>query len=98
MIPKTYYTYILTNKYNRVLYIGVTNSLKRRVYEHKRHYKKGFTQKYNVDKLIHYEQFENPLKAIKREKSLKNLLRKKEEELINKINPIWKDLYEEILS
>ncbi len=96
MIPKTYYIYILTNKYNRVLYIGVTNDLKRRIYEHKGHYKKGFTQKYNVDKLVYFESFDHPLDAIKREKSLKNLLRRKKEELINKMNPEWNDLYKEI--
>lgn len=78
------------------MYIGVTNSLKRRIYEHKKHYKKGFTQRYNVDKLVYYEQFNNPLEAIKREKSLKNLLRRKKEGLIKKINPDWKDLYEDV--
>lgn len=98
MISKTYFTYILTNKHNRVLYIGVTNNLKRRAYEHKKHYKKGFTQRYNVDKLVYYEQFNNPLEAIKREKSLKNLLRRKKEGLIKKINPDWKDLYEDVLN
>jgi len=98
MIPKTYYTYILTNKYNRVLYVGVTSNLKRRIYEHRQQYKSGFTQKYNVDKLIYYETLNNPLTAIKREKTLKNLLRRKKEELINKFNPKWKDLYEEILN
>lgn len=97
MIPKTYYTYILTNKYNRVLYIGVTNNLIRRVYEHKRQYHKGFTQRYNVNKLVYYELFDNPLEAIKREKTLKNLLRRKKEDLINRFNAKWKDLYEDIL-
>jgi putative endonuclease len=96
MIPKTYYIYILTNKHNKVLYVGVTSNLKRRIYEHKRHYKKGFTQKYNVDKLIYYETFDHPLVAIKREKALKNLLRRKKDVLINRLNPNWKDLYEEI--
>jgi putative endonuclease len=98
MIAKTYYIYILTNTYNRVLYIGVTSNLKRRIYEHKKQYKEGFTKRYNIDKLVYYEMFEHPLDAIKREKSLKNLLRKKKEGLINKMNPTWKDLYEEILS
>jgi putative endonuclease len=96
MIPKTYYTYILTNKYNKVLYIGITNNLKRRAYEHKGHYKKGFTQRYNVDKLVYYEIFDNPLEAIKREKSLKNLVRRKKDKLINNFNPSWKDLYDDI--
>lgn len=98
MISKTYYTYILTNKYNRVLYIGVTSSLKRRIYEHKGHFKKGFTQRYNVDKLVYYELFSKPLEAIKREKTLKNLLRSKKEALINKFNLGWKDLYEDVCS
>ncbi|KKQ92486.1 MAG: hypothetical protein UT58_C0041G0005 [Microgenomates group bacterium GW2011_GWC1_39_7b] len=98
MISKSYYIYILTNKYNKVLYIGVTNDLIRRVYEHKKHFIEGFTQKYHVDKLVYYEMFDDPLTAIKREKTLKNLLRRKKEELINKMNPMWKDLYEEILS
>lgn len=88
---------MLTNKYNKVLYIGVTCNLQRRIYEHKRHYKKGFTQRYNVDKLIYYETFDNPLSAIKREKTLKNLVRRKKEVLINNINPLWRDLYKEIL-
>lgn len=98
MIPKSYYTYILTNKYNKVLYIGITSDLKRRIYEHKGHYKKGFTQKYNVDKLVYYEIYNDPLTAIKREKSMKNLLRKKKETLVDNFNPKWKDLYEEILN
>ena len=87
---------MLTNKYNRVLYIGVTGNLKRRIYEHKKHCKKGFTQRYNVDKLVYYEMFNHPTDAIKREKSLKILLRRKKEELIKKFNPEWKDLYEDI--
>lgn len=87
---------MLTNIYNRVLYIGVTGNLKRRVYEHKKHYKKGFTQRYNIDKLVYYEIFGHPTEAIKREKSLKILLRRKKEELIKRFNPEWKDLYGDI--
>lgn len=98
MITKTYCVYILTNKYNKVLYTGVTGNLKRRIYEHERHSKIGFTQKYNVDKLVYYESFKTPMAAIKREKTLKNLLRKKKEILINNFNPDWKDLCEEIYS
>lgn len=97
MISKSYYTYILTNKYNKILYIGVTGNLKRRIYEHKGHYKSGFTQKYNVDKLVFYERFNNPMDAIKREKSLKNLLRNKKQKLINNFNPEWEDLYQKIV-
>lgn len=97
MIPKTYYTYILTNKYNKVLYIGVTNDLKRRIREHKGKHRSGFTYRYNVNKLVYYEIFDHPLTAIKREKSLKNLVRRKKEILINKRNPQWKDLCEEVI-
>lgn len=95
---KQYYIYILTNKYNTVLYIGVTNNLERRVYEHKNKLTDGFTKKYNVEKLVYYEIFEDPESAIKREKTMKNLLRKKKIELIKVKNPLFKDLYQEILS
>ena len=98
MISKSYYTYILTNKNNHVLYIGITNNLARRTYEHKSHLVKGFSQKYNVDKLVYYEVFYDPENAIKREKTMKNLLRRKKFELIKKSNLVFKDLYFEILS
>ena len=95
---KNYCTYIMTNKYNTVLYIGVTNNLARRVYEHREKIVEGFTKKYNLTKLVYYEIFDDPTNAIKREKSLKNLVRRKKTELIISQNPSWKDLYEEILS
>jgi putative endonuclease len=94
---KQCYVYILTNKYNTVLYIGVTSDLIKRVYEHKNKLADGFTKKYNVGKLIYFEIFENPEYAIRREKTLKNLLRKKKIELIVSKNPEWKDLYSDIL-
>ena len=74
---KQMYVYIMTNTYNTVLYIGVTNNLLRRVYEHKNKLVTGFTEKYNVDKLVYFEIHEDSISAITREKSLKNLLRKK---------------------
>lgn len=92
-----YYVYILTNYTNKVLYIGVTNNLIRRVYEHKSKLVKGFTQKYNVDKLVYYESTESIISAIEREKQLKGGSRQKKLDLINKFNPQWEDLYNTII-
>ena len=97
MKKKSFYIYILTNKSNKVLYIGVTNNLPRRIYEHKHKLAEGFTNKYNVNKLVYYEIFEDAYNAISREKQLKGWLRRKKFELISSFNPIWKDLYEDIL-
>ena len=92
-----YYIYILTNKNDRVLYTGVTNNLKKRIYEHKNHLdSKSFTSKYNVGKLVYYEIAESPEVAIKREKQIKNLVRRKKVKLIEDFNPKWKDLYDEL--
>jgi len=91
---KKYFVYILTNKNNSVLYTGITNSLMRRIWEHKSQLIVGFTKKYNVTKLIYYESFDNPTEAIKREKQIKAGSRKKKIELINKFNPEWQELYE----
>ncbi|MDA3952364.1 MAG: GIY-YIG nuclease family protein [Bacteroidales bacterium] len=91
-----FYVYILTNKAKAVLYIGVTNNLVRRIFEHKSKLIPGFTEKYNVDNLIHHVHFENINDAIKREKQLKKWNRKWKEELINKSNPNWVDLYDQI--
>jgi len=89
-----YYTYILTNKNHTVVYVGVTNDLSRRCHEHKNKLVKGFTEKYNVDKLVFFEQFDFIDLAINREKQLKGYSRKKKDDLINKINPDWIDLYD----
>jgi len=94
MKQKYYYVYILSNKYNNVLYVGITNDLIRRVYEHKNKLVDGFTEKYNVDKLVYYELFNDPINAITREKQLKGYSRKKKVELITSFNPEWEDLYE----
>jgi len=91
-----YYVYILASNNNRVLYIGVTNNLKRRIYEHKEKTIKGFTSKYNVNRLVYYEIYEDVKEAIKREKQLKSGRRNKKERLINKFNKNWNDLYETI--
>ena len=87
----------MTNKYNTVLYVGVTNDLVRRVYEHRNKLVKGFTAKYNIVKLVYYEIHEDIKEAIKREKQIKGWLRAKKEELIKTMNPSWKDLYEKIV-
>ncbi len=90
----TYYVYILTNKNNTVLYTGVTNDIARRCHEHKNKLVKGFTEIYNVDKLIYFELFDFIDLAINREKQIKGYSRKKKDALINKINPVWMDLYD----
>lgn len=89
---KTYYVYILTNSRHTSLYVGVTNSLVRRVGEHKSKLNVGFTSRYNVDQLVYFETFNNIVNAIKREKQLKNLVRRKKILLINEMNPEWIDL------
>lgn len=93
---KQYYIYILTNQTNRTLYIGITSNLQKRIWEHKNKVTQGFSSKYNLNKLIYFELFDNPEAAIKREKRLKFWLRKWKEELITKANPKWNDLYEDI--
>lgn len=90
-----YYVYILTNKYNSVLYIGMTNNLSRRVYEHKNKLIDGFTKKYNTDKLVYYEYTNSVESAIRREKEIKKWRREKKEKLIKIMNPGWIDLTEE---
>ncbi|MBN2031038.1 GIY-YIG nuclease family protein [bacterium] len=89
---RKYYVYILTNKKNRVLYIGVTNNLPRRIWEHKQKLVKGFTHKYNCTKLIYFEETESVYSAIEREKQLKNWRREWKIDLISEMNPNWEDL------
>ena len=91
-----YYVYLLTNKNNTVIYTGVTNDLKRRVYEHKEKLIDGFTKKYNVNKLVYFEATNDVKSAIQREKQIKAGSRKKKIDLINSTNKDWKDLYDEI--
>ena len=95
-IDKEYYVYLLTNKYKTVLYIGVTNNLIRRIYEHKFKLQKGFTEKYNIDRLVYYELHSEVMEAISREKQIKGWTRKKKNDLICQLNPKWEDLYYEI--
>ena len=87
-----YFVYILSNKYNTTIYIGVTSDLEIRVLQHKRKEYKGFTSKYNVDKLVYYEIFNDINEAIAREKQLKNWKREWKNALIEKENPKWLDL------
>ena len=91
-----YYVYILTNNSNRVMYIGVTNNLKRRVFQHKSKMVEGFTKRYNIDKLVYFEYFSNINSAIKREKVLKGWKRERKNKLVEVKNPEWKDLSEVI--
>ncbi|MFH0702883.1 MAG: GIY-YIG nuclease family protein [bacterium] len=93
MNNKQYYVYFMTNYEETTLYIGVTNSLERRIYEHKNKLMKGFTQRYNLTKLIYYEIFEDIEFAIQREKQLKKWLRQRKISLISKFNKDWLDLY-----
>ena len=87
-----YYVYILTNTHHNVLYTGVTNDLERRCHEHNQKKIKGFTRKYNVDKLIYFERFDSVDSAIAREKQIKGFSREKKLALINKVNNDWKEL------
>ncbi len=93
---KTFYIYILTNK-SKTLYVGFTNNLIRRLNEHKHKLVKGFTNKYNISKLIYFETFSHANDAIRREKQIKGWLRKKKIMLIESKNPEWKDISDEIL-
>ena len=88
-----YYVYILTNTHHTVLYTGVTNDLERRCFEHKQKKIKGFTQKYNVDKLVYFERFDFIDLAIAREKQIKGYSRMKKVALIDQFNKEWRELY-----
>ena len=93
-----YYVYILTNKNHTVLYTGVTRDLIRRVYEHKNHFDKdSFTSKYNVTRLVYFEETNDVRSAIEREKQIKSWSRKRKTDLIFEKNPHWVDLYNSLL-
>lgn len=92
MTKKSYFVYILTNYTNTTLYIGVTNNLDRRLFEHRNHLLKGFTDKYNLSKLIYFEECSDVNEAIAREKQLKNWHREWKLNLVRSINPELKDL------
>lgn len=92
---KIYYVYLLTNWNNKVMYIGVTNNLERRLYEHKNKLVKGFTEKYNLHKLVYYEETLDIKAALSREKEVKKWRREKKDRLVIAVNPEWRDLSEE---
>jgi putative endonuclease len=88
----TYYVYVLTNWTNNLMYVGRTNDLERRMFEHKKKLVKGFTQKYNINKLVYFEESQKVNAAIMREKEIKKWRRGKKDSLVNGGNPQWKDL------
>jgi len=92
-VVKTFYIYILASRKNGTLYTGMTNDLLRRVYEHKRKINRGFTYKYGVDKSVYYEETDDVLYAIAREKCIKKWYRAWKIKTICEFNPEWKDLY-----
>lgn len=89
---ESYYVYILTNWNNKVMYIGVTSNLERRIQQHKHQFFDGFTKKYNVHKLVYYECTSDATSAIQREKQLKGWRREKKNQLVESVNPKWTDL------
>ena len=92
------YVYILTNDHKNVMYVGVTNDLVRRMYEHKNHLiRNSFTARYNVERLVYYEYTNNPTAAIEREKQIKGWNRARKNKLVESKNPNWEDLYQSIL-
>ena len=96
-MEKQYYIYIMSNITNTVTYTGVTNNLYRRVFEHKNKLIEGFTEKYNITKLVFYEVCENVENAIWREKQIKSYKRQDKVDLIHNMNPEWKDLFNELM-
>ena len=90
------FVYILTNINNRVLYVGVTANIQKRIFEHKEKLIDGFSKKYNLTKLVYYESLGTIVDAILREKQIKGWLRKKKLDLINAMNPHWDDLYQRL--
>jgi putative endonuclease len=95
-MDKQFYVYIVTNTYNSVLYTGITNDVKRRMFEHKHKLLKGFTKKYKVDKLVFCEEFNDSLDAIRAEKTIKGWTKQKKLNLIKNRNPEFEDLSEKI--
>jgi len=90
------YIYIMSSRYNKVLYVGITSYLIKRVWEHKNKVVDGFTKRYNLNKLVYYEIYDDIETAINREKQIKSWPRKKKIVLINAFNPSWDDLYEKL--
>jgi putative endonuclease len=95
IVDDIYYVYIITNRYNTVLYTGYTVDIYDRTYEHKEKFNRGFSNKYNCFKLVYFEEFDNKDDAIHREKQLKRYKRQWKLEMINSMNPTWRDLIED---
>ena len=93
---RTYYTYILATRFNKLLYIGVTNNLEKRIYEHKNGLVEGFTKKYKTKELVYYEDTSDVKNAIAREKQMKKWNKQWKVDLIEKSNPEWNDLSKEL--
>ena len=89
---RDYYVYLLTNWNNKVIYVGVTNDLKKRLYEHKNKMVAGFTKRYNLNKLVYFEKTQDIYAAITREKEIKKWRREKKDLIVNLVNPKWQDL------
>jgi putative endonuclease len=96
MLHRSYFVYIMTNRTKTVLYAGVTNDLKRRVWQHKEKMFEGFTSRYQVTTLVYYEPFDDVNSAIAREKQIKGGSRQKKLDLVNSMNAEWHDLYDEL--
>jgi putative endonuclease len=93
---KTFFVYLVTNRSRVVLYTGVTNNLERRVWEHKNGTVTGFTKRYELDRLVYYEDYRDIRDAIMREKEIKAWRREKKNALVETLNPLWKDLGQEL--
>jgi putative endonuclease len=96
-MTKQFFVYIITNKINTTLYIGITSNLIQRIWQHKNKIVEGFSSKYNLDKLVYYEIYENPEHAIQREKNLKFWKREWKMKLVEGKNLKWKDLYDDLM-
>ncbi len=93
LMPRTFFVYIITNRYNTVLYVGVTNNLDRRLLEHRSTYSDSFASRYRLTKLVYYEEISDASAAINREKQLKSGSRQDKITLIQSLNPEWDDLF-----
>ncbi len=96
MDDRQYYVYVLANATNTCTYVGVTNDLVRRVFEHKGKFVAGYTSRYHIDKLVYYEVTGDIVSAISREKQLKSYSRARKVSLVSSMNPAWEDLYEQL--
>ena len=92
-----YYVYILASEDNKKLYVGITSDLVRRTFEHKQKFVNGYSEFYDITKLVYYEQTTDVMPAIEREKQIKKYRRQKKNNLINNFNPTWEDLYQKII-